>query len=132
VGDGTTSVVIIAAELLKRANELVKNNIHPTIVMAGYRLALKEAVKYIKSHLVVSTDAITRQNLINAGKTYDFYSPLSSSYFLFVLSAFVLCLRLIYFLPMFLSYPSLFSRVFSLTISHLFSPFLVLLRHIQS
>ena len=30
VGDGTTSVVIIAAELLKRANELVKNNIHPT------------------------------------------------------------------------------------------------------
>ena len=31
VGDGTTSVVIIAAELLKRANELVKNNIHPTV-----------------------------------------------------------------------------------------------------
>ena len=53
MGDGTTSVVIVAAELLKRANELVKNNIHPTIVMSGFRLALKEAVKYIKSSLVV-------------------------------------------------------------------------------
>jgi len=67
VGDGTTSVVIVAAELLKRANELVKNNIHPTVVMAGYRLAVKEAVKYIKSNLVVSADALGRENLINAG-----------------------------------------------------------------
>ncbi len=30
VGDGTTSVVILAAELLKRANELVKLTVHPT------------------------------------------------------------------------------------------------------
>jgi len=69
VGDGTTSVVIIAAELLKRANELVKNNIHPTVVMAGYRLALKESVKYIKSNLVVSAETMNRVNLINAAKT---------------------------------------------------------------
>jgi len=69
VGDGTTSVVIIAAELLKRANDLVKNNIHPTVVMAGYRLAVKESVKYIKSNLVVSADALGRENLINAAKT---------------------------------------------------------------
>lgn len=67
VGDGTTSVVIIAAELLKRANELVKNNIHPTVVMAGYRLAVKEAVKYVKSNLVVQADTLGRNNLINAG-----------------------------------------------------------------
>merc|ERR1719276_617236 len=33
VGDGTTSVVIIASELLKRGLDLVKNNIHPTVVM---------------------------------------------------------------------------------------------------
>lgn len=69
VGDGTTSVVIVAAELLKRANELIKNNIHPTVVMAGYRLAVKEAVKYIKSTLVVSADSLGRENLINAAKT---------------------------------------------------------------
>ncbi|CAM9202318.1 unnamed protein product [Chrysoparadoxa australica] len=69
VGDGTTSVVILAAELLKRANELVKNKIHPTSVMAGYRLALKESVKYIKQNLVVPVDVLGRSNLINAAKT---------------------------------------------------------------
>lgn len=69
VGDGTTSVVIVAAELLKRANDLVKNNIHPTVVMAGYRLASREAVKYIKSNLVVTADTLGRENLINAAKT---------------------------------------------------------------
>jgi hypothetical protein len=42
VGDGTTSVVILAAELLKRANELVKNKIHPTSIISGYRLAMRE------------------------------------------------------------------------------------------
>lgn len=69
VGDGTTSVVIIAAELLRRANELVKNNIHPTVVMAGYRLAVKEAVKYVKSNLVVNVDTLGRNNLLAAAKT---------------------------------------------------------------
>lgn len=68
VGDGTTSVVIVAAELLKRANELVKDKIHPTVVMAGYRMAVKEAVKYIKSNLVVNADTLGRDNLINAGR----------------------------------------------------------------
>lgn len=42
VGDGTTSVVILAAELLKRANELVKLSIHPTNIISGYRLAMRE------------------------------------------------------------------------------------------
>jgi len=42
VGDGTTSVVIVAAELLKRANELVRNKIHPTSIIIGYRLAMRE------------------------------------------------------------------------------------------
>ena len=51
VGDGTTGVVIIAAELLKNADELVKQKIHPTSIIAGYRLAMKESVKYIKEHL---------------------------------------------------------------------------------
>ncbi|KAL3674525.1 T-complex protein 1 subunit alpha [Phytophthora oleae] len=69
VGDGTTSVVIIAAELLKRANELVKNKIHPTSIIAGYRLAMREAVKYIKENLSVPVDTLGRESLINAAKT---------------------------------------------------------------
>jgi T-complex protein 1 subunit alpha len=48
VGDGTTSVVIIAAELLRNADELVKQKIHPTSIIGGYRLACREAVKYIQ------------------------------------------------------------------------------------
>lgn len=69
VGDGTTSVVIVAAELLKRANELVRNQIHPTVVMAGFRSACKEAVKFIKSNLVMQADLLGRENLVNACKT---------------------------------------------------------------
>ena len=69
VGDGTTSVVILAAELLKRANELVKQRIHPTTIMSGYRLAVKEAVKYIKTSLTVSTDKMEHGFLVAAAKT---------------------------------------------------------------
>lgn len=44
VGDGTTSVVILAAELLKRANNLITTKIHPTSIMSGYKLAMKEVI----------------------------------------------------------------------------------------
>ena len=48
VGDGTTSVVILAAELLRRANDLVRNKIHPTSIIGGYRLAMRESVKFLE------------------------------------------------------------------------------------
>jgi len=69
VGDGTTSVVIIAAELLKNADELVKQKIHPTSIIAGYRLACKEAVKYIQDHLTYKVDDLGEDCLISAAKT---------------------------------------------------------------
>jgi T-complex protein 1 subunit alpha len=69
VGDGTTSVVIVAAELLKNADELVKQKIHPTSIISGYRLACKEAVKYIKDSLAVSLDELGSESLFNAAKT---------------------------------------------------------------
>ena len=50
VGDGTTTVVILASELLKRENQLIQNKIHPTTVIAGFRQALKEAIKHIKEY----------------------------------------------------------------------------------
>ena len=58
VGDGTTSVVIVAAELLKNAEELTRQKIHPTSIIAGYRLAMKESVKYIKEHLTYKVESI--------------------------------------------------------------------------
>lgn len=45
VGDGTTSVVIVAAEILKRANDLVRNKIHPTSIISGFRLAMREVCR---------------------------------------------------------------------------------------
>jgi len=69
VGDGTTSVVIIAAELLKRGIELVKNGIHPTTIMSGFRIALKDAVKFIKSVLMVSIDELSDNVILSAAKT---------------------------------------------------------------
>jgi len=69
VGDGTTSVVIIAAELLKRANELVKNNIHPTTIIAGYRIAMRESIKYIQEHLSLKVDTLDQDVLQQVAKT---------------------------------------------------------------
>ena len=69
VGDGTTSVVIIASELLKRANELVKNKIHPTTIITGYRLALREAIRYINEVLSQSVDSLGKETMINIAKT---------------------------------------------------------------
>lgn len=69
VGDGTTSVVIIASELLKRANELVKNKIHPTTIITGYRLALREAIRYISEVLSQPVDTLGKETMINIAKT---------------------------------------------------------------
>ncbi|RLI15325.1 MAG: thermosome subunit, partial [Candidatus Hecatellales archaeon] len=45
VGDGTTSVVILASELLRKAEELLDQNIHPTLVVSGYRKAAQKALE---------------------------------------------------------------------------------------
>lgn len=60
VGDGTTSVVVVAAELLKNGLELVKNGVHPTAIISGYRIAGKEAVKYVKEHCSVPVASLGR------------------------------------------------------------------------
>ncbi|CAG9857987.1 unnamed protein product [Phyllotreta striolata] len=69
VGDGTTSVVIIAAELLKNADELVKQKIHPTSIISGYRLACKEACRYIQDHLTIPVEELGKESIVNVAKT---------------------------------------------------------------
>jgi archaeal chaperonin len=46
-GDGTTTAVILAGELLKRAEALIEQNIHPTIISQGYRLAAQKALEVL-------------------------------------------------------------------------------------
>src|SRR3990167_7908669 len=43
VGDGTTTAVVLAGELLKQAEQLLDDNIHPTVIARGYRLAAEKA-----------------------------------------------------------------------------------------
>lgn len=69
VGDGTTSVVILAAELLRRGNQLIQNKIHPTTVIAGFRQALKESIAHIKEHLIIKKDSIDDELLKMTAKT---------------------------------------------------------------
>jgi thermosome len=47
VGDGTTTAVVLAGELLKKAEELLDQNIHPTVIVSGYRKAAQKAVEVI-------------------------------------------------------------------------------------
>lgn len=69
VGDGTTSVVILAAELLRRANDLVRAKIHPTNIIAGYRLAMREGCKYLRDNLATPVDKLGKECLVNAART---------------------------------------------------------------
>ena len=47
VGDGTTTAVVLAGELLKKAEELLDQDIHPTVIARGYRFASEKALKVL-------------------------------------------------------------------------------------
>jgi thermosome len=47
VGDGTTTAVVIAGELLKKAGELLEQEIHPTVITRGFKLAKDQALKIL-------------------------------------------------------------------------------------
>jgi thermosome len=48
VGDGTTTAVVLAGELLKQAEELLEQEIHPTVIAAGYRAAADKSMEILK------------------------------------------------------------------------------------
>jgi len=48
VGDGTTSAVVLAGELLKEAESLIESQVHPTIIVNGYRMAAAESVRRLR------------------------------------------------------------------------------------
>ena len=69
VGDGTTTAVVLAGELLKKAEDLLDQNIHPTILAKGYRLAEIEAQKLLKimaEEVSIDNDHILKQIAITA------------------------------------------------------------------
>jgi archaeal chaperonin len=48
VGDGTTSVVVLAGSLLEKAEELLNNKIHPTVIVDGYKKSAEKAIELLK------------------------------------------------------------------------------------
>jgi T-complex protein 1 subunit alpha len=69
IGDGTTSVVMIACELLKRANDLIKKKIHPSIIISAYRLAMCHSCSLIREKLCIPINFINSRILLNTAKT---------------------------------------------------------------
>ncbi len=69
VGDGTTSAVIIAGELLKKAEDLLDQEIHPTVITRGFRLAKMKALEIMGSisrPVGIKDDSILEQIAITA------------------------------------------------------------------
>ncbi|SCM57622.1 Thermosome subunit beta [Methanothermobacter wolfeii] len=66
VGDGTTTAVIIAGELLKKAENLLEMEIHPTIIAMGYRQAAEKAQEILNT---IAIDASDRDTLIKVAMT---------------------------------------------------------------
>jgi len=68
VGDGTTTSVIIAGELLNLAEELIEQSVHPTIIFRGYRKALVKS-KQILQDLAIKIENNDTQTLIKVAET---------------------------------------------------------------
>ncbi|QPG73280.1 T-complex protein 1 subunit beta [Brettanomyces nanus] len=71
VGDGTTSVTVLASELLREAEKLIDQKIHPQTIIEGYRIASKAALAQLVSLAVDNSDdsAKFRADLVNIAKT---------------------------------------------------------------
>ncbi|MBJ99670.1 MAG: thermosome subunit [Euryarchaeota archaeon] len=48
--DGTTTAVVLAGELLKRSEDLIEQNVHPTVICEGFRLAAEKAMSILSEH----------------------------------------------------------------------------------
>jgi len=71
VGDGTTSVVVLAGELLREAEKLIHLKIHPMTIIAGFRLAAECARDTLEAATTNNqgSEKALRQDLLNVAKT---------------------------------------------------------------
>ncbi|BCU67388.1 thermosome subunit [Sulfolobales archaeon HS-7] len=63
-GDGTKTAVVLAGELVKKAEELLDKEIHPTVIVSGYKKALDEATKAVdelSKHITINDTEIIKQ-----------------------------------------------------------------------
>ncbi|MCL1971151.1 MAG: TCP-1/cpn60 chaperonin family protein [Candidatus Bathyarchaeota archaeon] len=79
VGDGTTSAVIITGELLGHAEELLNKNIHPTVIVDGYRKASEKALE-ILDKIALSFDISKSQEYLKKAAITSLSSKLVAEY----------------------------------------------------
>jgi thermosome len=68
VGDGTTTAVVLAGELLKEAEELLEENVHPTLIVKGYRIATQKALEVLDK-ISQTVDLNDKETLKKVAKT---------------------------------------------------------------
>ncbi len=68
VGDGTTSAVILAGALLENAEHLINQNVHPTIIVDGYRKAAKKTKQFLQD-ITETVTANDKSILVKVAKT---------------------------------------------------------------
>ena len=68
VGDGTTSVVVIAGALIEKAEELIDKDVHPTVIVDGYRKSAAKAIEVLNS-IATKVHGNEKQELIRVAKT---------------------------------------------------------------
>ncbi|TMW52091.1 hypothetical protein DOY81_002871 [Sarcophaga bullata] len=68
VGDGTTSVIVLAGEMLAAAEPFLQQQIHPTVIIRAYREALEDIIKHLQSDLSVPLDCNNREKMAEVVK----------------------------------------------------------------
>ncbi len=68
VGDGTTTTVVLAGELLAQAEDLLREDIHPTMIIDGYQKALKKALE-ILDEIAIPIDVNNEEMVKEISKT---------------------------------------------------------------
>jgi thermosome len=77
-GDGTTTAVILAGELLKKAEVLIEQNVHPTVISGGFRMAATKS-REILEDLAISVTPDKKEILMDIARTAMISKSVSAS-----------------------------------------------------
>lgn len=77
-GDGTTTAVVLAGELLKKAESLIEQNVHPTVISGGFRSAASKA-KELLEEVAIKVSPEDKEALMDIAKTAMISKSVSAS-----------------------------------------------------
>ncbi|KAJ8304883.1 hypothetical protein KUTeg_018466 [Tegillarca granosa] len=69
VGDGTTSVIILAGEMLSTAQPFLEQQMHPTIIISAFRQALEDLLEILKTKMSVPVDTSNKDEMLKIIKS---------------------------------------------------------------